>query len=48
MFKAEFERIRQKNRTTRCPADLGDIYIPGSPPHPLTILDGSLRLLGRR
>jgi Ni,Fe-hydrogenase III small subunit/ferredoxin len=24
-----------------------DLYIPGSPPHPLTILDGLLRLLGR-
>jgi Ni,Fe-hydrogenase III small subunit len=24
-----------------------DLYIPGNPPHPLTILDGMLRLLGR-
>ena len=24
-----------------------DLYIPGCPPHPLTILDGMLRLLGR-
>jgi len=24
-----------------------DMYIPGSPPHPMTILDGLLRLLGR-
>ena len=24
-----------------------DLYIPGSPPHPLTILDGLLRLMGR-
>lgn len=24
-----------------------DLYIPGSPPHPYTILDGLLRLLGR-
>ncbi len=25
-----------------------DLFIPGCPPHPLTILDGMLRLLGRR
>jgi Ni,Fe-hydrogenase III small subunit/Pyruvate/2-oxoacid:ferredoxin oxidoreductase delta subunit len=25
----------------------GDLFIPGCPPHPLTILDGLLRLLGR-
>lgn len=25
-----------------------DLYIPGCPPHPTTILDGFLRLLGRR
>jgi Ni,Fe-hydrogenase III small subunit/Pyruvate/2-oxoacid:ferredoxin oxidoreductase delta subunit len=24
-----------------------DLYIPGNPPHPLTILDGILRLMGR-
>jgi len=24
-----------------------DLYIPGCPPHPLTTLDGLLRLLGR-
>jgi len=24
-----------------------DLYIPGCPPHPFTILDGILRLLGR-
>ena len=24
-----------------------DLFIPGHPPHPLTLLDGLLRLLGR-
>ncbi len=24
-----------------------DLYVPGCPPHPLTILDGLLRLLGK-
>jgi NADH:ubiquinone oxidoreductase subunit B-like Fe-S oxidoreductase len=24
-----------------------DLFIPGCPPHPLTILDGLLRLLGK-
>ena len=24
-----------------------DLYIPGCPPHPITMLDGLLRLLGR-
>jgi formate hydrogenlyase subunit 7 len=25
-----------------------DLYIPGCPPHPLTILDGLIRFLGRQ
>jgi len=24
-----------------------DLWVPGCPPHPLTVLDGLLRLLGR-
>ena len=24
-----------------------DLFVPGCPPHPITILDGLLRLLGR-
>jgi Ni,Fe-hydrogenase III small subunit/ferredoxin len=32
------------NGVTELPIDL---YVPGCPPHPLTILDGLLRLLGR-
>jgi NADH:ubiquinone oxidoreductase subunit B-like Fe-S oxidoreductase len=24
-----------------------DLFVPGCPPHPITVLDGLLRLLGR-
>jgi NADH:ubiquinone oxidoreductase subunit B-like Fe-S oxidoreductase len=34
--------------TDGVPADLPvDLYVAGCPPHPLTLLDGLLRLLGR-
>ena len=33
-----------ENGVTELPVDL---YVPGCPPHPLTVLDGLLRLLGR-
>ena len=47
MFKASLERIRQKHRTTRYPAEPAHLSNgPGCPPHPLTILDGPLRLVG--
>ncbi len=34
--------------TNGTPSDLAvDLWVPGCPPHPLTVLDGLLRLLGR-
>jgi len=40
-----FDHPEQKNGADKIL--LVDLYIPGCPPHPITILDGLLRLLGR-
>src|SRR5512146_1623108 len=39
-----FRGSRELGMPTSVPVDL---YVPGCPPHPLTVLDGLLRLLGR-
>ncbi len=40
--------FRDSDQTTGIPTSIPvDLWIPGCPPHPLTVLDGLLRLLGK-